>query len=134
VTEQRLGSLPDQVDMSKIDAALAAQLPQEREIDANFFSHKHRRSTQLIANQDGEPIKARREWLEYDLTEAVYVTSIKVAASGYEDYHEMELSFIDSLTGSRATTRAKFDGAGFTFQPKTFIRGFGLRPDLSWSW
>lgn len=133
MTEQKLGNLPDHVDMTKIEAASTGELPDEQEIDASFFSHKYRRSTQLIGNISGDAIKGRREWLDYDLTEAIYVTSIKIAATGYDDHHEMELSFDDSLTGDRKSLRAKYDGAGFSFQPKTFIRGFGLRPDLSWS-
>ena len=134
MTEKQLAELPEQLDTSKVETAFASPLPQEREIDVTFFSHKYRRSTQLIGNQNGEAIKGRREWLEYDLPEPIYITSIKVAASGYDDHHEMELSFIDSLTENRTIVRAKFDGSGFSFQPKTFVRGFGLRPDLSWSW
>ena len=130
--ENKLPALPDQVDMTDVDSALTGDLPAERNIDASFFSYRNRRSTQLIENT-GEPIKGRREWLDYDLIEATYVSSIKVTASGYEDHHEMELSFDDSMTGEKKLLRSKFDGASFAFQPKTFIRGFGLRPDLSWS-
>ena len=134
MVENKLEALPDQLDSSRVEAAFSAALPQEREINATFFSHKHRKSTQLIGSQSGESIKGRREWLEYDLLEPIYVTSIKVAATGYDDHHEMELSFVNSLTDSRTLLRAKFDGSGFSFQPKAFVRGFGLRPDLSWSW
>jgi hypothetical protein len=133
VNANKLAELPEQLDTSKVEAAFAGALPQEREIDATFFSHKHRKSTQLVGNQNGDAIRGRREWLDYDLTEPIYITSIKVTASGYDEHHEMELSLIDSLTGNETILRAKFDGGGFSFQPKSFVRGFGLRPDLSWS-
>lgn len=131
--ENELKALPEEVDLTKIDEAFSAEMPQEREIDVTFFSHKHRKSTQLIGSQAGEPLRGRREWVEYDLLVPVYVSSIRVTASGYSEFHEMELVLEDSLTATKSKITAKFDGAGFGFSPKCFVKSFSIRPDSSWS-
>jgi hypothetical protein len=133
LNENQLPTLPDQLDSQPITDAFEASIPSDKEIDISFFSHKSRKSTRLIGNSSSESMRAKREWLSFDLHEPVYVTSIKVAASGYEDYHEMEISLIDALTGGEIKEARRFSGSGFTFEPKRFVRGFGLRPDQPWS-
>lgn len=132
MSQDQLPDLPEEVKTDSLEQIFSAPSPDEKDIDISFFSHKHRKSTQLLA-KDGEGIRGRREWLDYDLIEPAYVTAIDITATGYEDYHEMELSYIDSLTGNDVLLREKFNGTKFSFQPKAFVRGFGLRPDLSWS-
>lgn len=51
-----------------------------------------------------------------------------VYAEGYENYHEIELSYLDLLSGNTKTIIAKFDGSSFNFRPNVLIGGFGLRP------
>lgn len=131
--EEQLPTLPEQLDAQSIAVAFDAAIPSDREIDASFFSHKNRKATRLVGADPSEPIKAKREWHSFDLYEPAYLTSIKVTASGYEDYHEMELSLIDALTGEEFKEKRKFSGSGFLFEPKRFVRGFGLRPDQPWS-
>ncbi len=133
LNEDQLTTLPDQLDFKPITDAFEASIPSEKEIDISFFSHKSRKSTRLIGNGSSESMRAKREWLSFDLHEPVYITSIKVAASGYEDYHEMEISLIDALTGDEIKEARRFSGSGFAFEPKRFVRGFGLRPDQPWS-
>lgn len=96
---------------------------------SRFFSHRTRKSTQLIGNtNDNSSIKARREWLSYDLNEPVFITSVTVYASGYELYHEMEISYVDNFTGSTIDSSTRFDGESFTFIVNRFVNGFGIRP------
>lgn len=129
-----LSELPDELDTQAISGESVGGIPPEREIDISFFSHKSRKSTRLIGNRtDQGTMRARREWLSFDLNEPIYVTSIKIAASGYDDYHEMELSLIDALSGDEIKEKRKFSGSEFAFEPKRFIKGFGLRPDSAWS-
>jgi hypothetical protein len=130
----KLPPIPAEINSEAIDKAADSAMPPDREIDASFFSHKSRKSTRLVGSTSTEDtMRARREWLSFDLNEPVYVTSIRVLASGYEEYHEMELSFIDALSGQEMSEKRKFSGSGFAFEPKRFLRGFGLRPDQPWS-
>lgn len=57
------------------------------------------------------------------------MTEINVYATGYENYHGMELSLIPYLNdqGERKLT-AYFSEGHFSFQVRDFTRGFGLRP------
>ncbi|MER8868039.1 hypothetical protein NKI19_30890 [Mesorhizobium sp. M0751] len=67
--------------------------------------------------------------MSFDLEESIYVTSIKVYATEYEDYHEMELSLNDALYGGESNIyKKKFNGEFFNFEVKRFINGFGLSP------
>lgn len=136
MTDQKaaLPPLPEALDKSNFDAVATGAIPPDREIDVSFFSYKNRKSTRLISNnsEDGA-MRARREWLGFDLHEPVYITTIKIIASGYEDYHEMELSLIDALTGDEYKEKRRYSGGVFQFEPKRFVKGFGLRPDESWS-
>lgn len=125
--------MPEQLDTQRVDDALEAPIPSDRDLDASFFSYKHRKSTRLIGSDSPDAMRARREWLSFDLHEPAYITSLKVTASGYEDYHEMELSLIDALTGDEVKEKRKFSGSGFIFEPKRFVRGFRIRPDQPWS-
>jgi hypothetical protein len=120
---------PDELDLSRIGDLAATPLPTPKNIDISFFSHRTRKSTQLIGNKDKNiTLRARREWWSFDLVDTIYITSIKVYASGYEDYHELELSIVDSSSGKRIEESRRFSGESFNFEPNRFISGFGLRP------
>lgn len=115
--------------MTRIEAALSRAHPEPIDIDLSFFSHKSRRSTALIGNvaEDGY-IKGRKVWLDFDLREVVYITTIRVHAGGYESYHEMELSFIPYLGAEERNLSATFSDGEFIFSVNDFTKGFGLRP------
>ncbi len=122
--------LPDQLDFQELHNAAQTPTVRDRDIDVSFFSHKSRKSTQLIGNKSDEnSIIARRDWLSFDFNQPIYVTSIVVYAVGYEDYHEIEISMMDALTGQIYEDKRTFGGESFLFEPKRFIRGFGLNPD-----
>lgn len=120
---------PTEPDMTGIEAALSRAHPEPIDIDLSFFSHKSRRSTNLIGNEaeDGY-IKGRKAWLDFDLREVVYITTIRVYAVGYENYHEMELSFIPYLSEEKRDLKASFSEGEFVFSVNDFTKGFGLRP------
>lgn len=125
-----LGQLPSELDLQPIAAATDAPLPPDRDIDISYFSHKSRKSTRLIgAADEDDAMRGRREWLSFDLNEPIYLTSIKVFATGYDEHHEMELSVVDALSGDEVKEKRSFGGQGFSFEPKRFATGFGLRPD-----
>ncbi|WP_246676888.1 hypothetical protein [Mesorhizobium sp. B2-4-15] len=120
---------PSELDLSRIEELAATPLPVPKDIDISFFSHRTRKSTQLIGNRNENiTLRARREWWGFDLIDTIYVTHIKVYAAGYEDNHELELSLIDSSSGRRVEESRRFNGESFSFEPKRFISGFGLRP------
>ncbi|MEB2846819.1 hypothetical protein [Endobacterium cereale] len=120
---------PTEPDMTGIEAAFSRTHPEPIDIDLSFFSHKSRRSTGLIGNEteDGH-VKARKAWLDFDLREVVYITSIRVYATGYENYHEMELSFVPYLSAETKILTASFSEGEFLFSVNDFTKGFGLRP------
>lgn len=120
---------PTEPDMSGIETALSRPHPEPIDIDLSFFSHKSRRSTNLIGNntEDGY-IKGRKIWLDFDLREVVYITTIRVHAAGYENYHQMELSFIPYLGTDERNLSATFSEGEFIFSLNDFTKGFGLRP------
>ncbi len=119
---------PNEPDLSAIETAFSKSHPVPSDIDIRFFSHKTRKSTALIGNEDEENfIKARRNWLDFDFKELIYVSSIRVYAAGYEDYHEMEMSYEPDF-GDKQTRLSKFAVDHFLFQINDFVRGFGLRP------
>lgn len=120
---------PTEPDMTGIETALSRAHPEPIDIDLSFFSHKSRRSTNLIGNEteDGY-IKGRKAWLDFDLREVVYITTIRVYAIGYENYHEMELSFVPYLSEEERNLTASFAEGEFVFSVNDFTKGFGLRP------
>ncbi len=132
--DANLRPLPAELNVESFSSAIATSpIPVDREIDISFFSHKSRKSTRLIGNKSDEAsIRARRDWLSFDLNETIYITSIKVFSQDYNEYHEMEISFIDALSGKRINEKRKFGTDGFSFEPKKFMRGFGLIPDSTW--
>ncbi len=70
--------------------------------------------------------------MDFDFNEVIYVTSIDVYATGYEIYHELEMSYEDFLSKSVNSEKVRFDGAVFRFKLNRFVGGFGLRPSDSW--
>ncbi|MER9331628.1 hypothetical protein [Mesorhizobium sp. M0488] len=122
---------PNQPDPASVEVAFGEPFPQPRNIDITFFSYKSRRSTLLVGNQSADNfVRARRHWLDFDFVDLVYVTEINVYATGYENYHGMELSLIPYLSdqGERKLT-TNFSGDHFSFQVRDFTKGFGLRPN-----
>ncbi|MBD9621902.1 hypothetical protein IB279_02980 [Ensifer sp. ENS06] len=120
---------PSEPDTAPLAAAFAKELKKPQNIDISFFSHRTRKSTSLVGNQSEENyVKARRDWLDFDFKDIVYVTSIRVYASGYENYHEMEFSFRPYLADEDLKFTSRFASDHFLFEPKDFMKGFGLRP------
>lgn len=120
---------PSEPDTGPLAAAFAKELQRPKNIDISFFSHRTRKSTSLIGNQVEENyIRARRDWLDFDFKDVIYVTSIRVYASGYENYHEMEFSYTPYLDDKDLKYVSKFSSDHFAFEPKDFMKGFGLRP------
>lgn len=131
MTDRETGTIdaPTEPDMTGIETALSRAHPEPIDIDLSFFSHKSRRSTNLIGNnaEDGY-IKGRKAWLDFDLREVIYITTIRVHAIGYENYHEMELSFIPYLSDEERNLTASFSEGEFVFAVNDFTKGYGLRP------
>lgn len=126
-------ALPEKIESSAFEVIKSALVPSAKEIDISYFSHRHRRSTQLIGNQfEANFIKARKEWMDFDFTELIYVTSLIVFADGYEEYHELELSYEDLLSGNTKKTSSRYDGEAFNFSIDAFVGGFGLQPSERW--
>lgn len=120
---------PSEPDINSLNVAFSRELPKHQNIDISFFSHRTRKSTSLVGNQiEDNYIRARRDWLAFDFREVVYVTSIRVYASGYENYHEMEFSYTPYLAEEEIKSLSKFASDHFLFEPKDFMKGFGLRP------
>lgn len=120
---------PTELDLSKFEELGTSPMPSAAEIDISFFSHRTRKSTQLVGNKNSANlIKAKREWLSFDFSQTLYITSIKVYCTGYEDYHEMEISFVETSNGLTIIESKKYDGESFAFEPNRFIGGFGIRP------
>ncbi|MBU1313434.1 MAG: hypothetical protein KJ947_05415 [Alphaproteobacteria bacterium] len=120
---------PIEPDTSRLETAFSRSHPAPIDIDLSFFSHKTRRSTNLVENDsENNYVKARRSWLDFDLREIVFITSIRVHAQGYESYHEMELSFVPSLSEEEKKLTATFSEGDFVFHVNDFTKGFGLRP------
>lgn len=66
--------------------------------------------------------------MDFDFVEIIYVTTIEVFATGYENYHELELSYQEFVTNTTSTLRVKYEVGVFRFNVDRFIGGFGLRP------
>lgn len=127
---QELSSLPEILDHTTLNSIEATALPVAKDIDIGFFSHRARKSTQLIGNTSEDNfIKARRDWMDFDFVDIIYVTKITVFAFGYEDYHELELSFKDYIGGSTKSESVRYGDGEFIFNVNRFIGGFGLRPN-----
>lgn len=118
-------------DTSNLDAAFNAATPNEQEIDISFFSFRTRKSTLLVGNKSPDNyVRARRNWLDYDFRDVMYVTSICIYATGYENYHGMELSYVPYLNDSNEKrVNTNFSDDHFSFPVNDFIKGFGLRPN-----
>lgn len=120
---------PIEPDTSRLEAAFERSHPEPMDIDISFFSHKTRRSTSLVGNgSEDNYVKARRSWLDFDLRDVVFITTIRVHATGYETYHEMELSFVPYLNEEEKKLTATFSDGEFIFHVSDFTKGFGLRP------
>lgn len=125
--------LPENLENSVLEELKSVPIPSAKDIDISFFSHRQRRSTQLVGNQfESNFIKARSKWMDFDFTEFIYVTSLKVFAEGYEEYHELELSYQDLLSGNTKIVLARYDGDAFNFKLDAFVGGFGLKPNERW--
>lgn len=119
----------NQLDKTTLQSLGASAVPLPQNIDLTFFNHRLRKSTQLIGNvSEHNFIKARREWMDFDFVELMYVTTIRVLASGYEQVHELEISYENFLSNVKTEKTANYDGAGFTFRVNAFVGGFGLKP------
>jgi hypothetical protein len=118
------------VDTSAIAQHLdSLESKQYQVFDANFFSQRSRRSTKLIeSDPNGAGTPARREWYSYDLKENLYISTVEIFSEGYSDYHETELSFIDTFSKSKIGELAKSREGKFTFNIGRFIDGFGFKP------
>ncbi len=127
--ETSLIDAPAEPDMASIEAAFARSHPEPIDIDLSFFSHKSRRSTSLIGNESEDSyIKGRKAWLDFDLREVVYITTVRVHAAGYENYHQMEFSFTPYLKDEDRHLTASFSEGEFVFSINDFTDGFSLRP------
>ncbi|OHV76671.1 hypothetical protein [Rhizobium sp. LCM 4573] len=130
---EELEVLPESIDSDALQSLKASQMPKPKEIDIAFFSHKLRKSTRLVGNKlEQNFLKARRDWMEFSFVELIYITDITVYASGYENYHEIELSYIDFLSSNTSVKYAKYKDGAFRFALNAFVGGFGLRPTESW--
>ncbi|MCR6499726.1 hypothetical protein MUO32_11820 [Shinella sp. CPCC 101442] len=127
---QELAPLPEAMDHNALNSIEATALPVAKDIDIGFFSHRARKSTQLVGNSSEENfIKARREWMDFDFIDIIYVTKITVSAFGYEEYHELELSYKDYIVGSTKNEAVRYSDGKFIFNVNRFIGGFGLKPN-----
>jgi hypothetical protein len=124
---------PEAIDTSGLAEIATAKMPSPKDIDISFFSHRTRKSTRLVGNlSDDHSIRARKEWLSFDFEEVIYITNITVFATGYEDYHEMEMSFVDNINGGTRSLVNRYNGESFSFDIKRFISGFGVCPTQPW--
>ncbi len=129
MTLDRDPSSPPHIDKTFLRDLGTSAVPLPRNIDITFFNHRLRKSTQLVGNENEHNfIKARREWMDFDFIDLMFVTSVRVLASGYEDVHELEISYKNFLSNVGTEKTANYDGAGFTFQVNAFVGGFGLKP------
>jgi len=132
-SSEELPPLAEKLDLSVIERQSETDLPAPQDIDIAFFSHRGRKSTQLIGNTESSNfIKARREWMEFDFVDLIYISTIEVFAFGYDDYHELELSYQDFLTKSTNIEKVRYNGSSFVFKVNRFLGGFGLRPNERW--
>lgn len=130
---KELEVIPDGINSEYFDILKGTSMPKTEDIGVNLFLHRLRKSTQLIGNQNEQSyIKARREWMEFDFVDLIYITSITVYALGYEDYHELELSYIDFTGRNTVNLSSRYDDGAFTFKLNSFMGGFGLRPNERW--
>lgn len=127
-----LDNLPDHIELDSIDEDSSIKLPKPKAIDISFFSHKTRKSTRLIDNaSEKNYMKARREWMEFEFTEVIYVTTIEIFASGYEKFHSLDLRYRDLYSDEIRSLNANYENGSFKFAVNRFVSGFGLRPTTS---
>lgn len=122
------------VDTSTLEAKVSSLHPPSfKDLDVSFFSHKNRRTTQLIGNtQESDSIQARREWYGYEFVRLLFVSRVEVHASGYEPHDEMDFSCIDAISGTEKFDGGRFVDGKFTVYPYRFTTGFGIRPPSKW--
>ncbi|SFD05734.1 hypothetical protein SAMN05428997_116157 [Bosea sp. CRIB-10] len=99
-------------------------------IPVSLFSRKSNKTTALINNSKQDfSFEAKQRWFEFDFSENVYVQSIQIFASGYEDWNAVSLELIH-VSGKILELKSNFSDGKFSLGVGRFATGFRFRPDV----
>jgi hypothetical protein len=73
-------------------------------IEITFFSKRSNKATKLINSDDGFSVNGAHRWYAYDLVSPVYLTELRIEASGYDSWHKLKLK-LTTLMGPNILNR-----------------------------
>jgi hypothetical protein len=92
-----------------------------RSIGLSYLNHRTRKSTKLVSNKDEKNyITSRNKWMSFDFRDMIYLNRISVFCDGFGEFDEMELSAVDSFTGTETRRTARSSDGIFIFELKSF--------------
>jgi hypothetical protein len=124
-------SLPsDHINTKNIERSIESNKSIDiRSIGLSYLNHRTRKSTKLVSNKDEKNyITSRNKWMSFDFRDMIYLNRISVFCDGFGEFDEMELSAVDSFTGTETRRTARSSDGIFIFELKAFTSGFGLLP------
>ncbi len=99
-------------------------------IPVSLFSKKSNKTTALINNSKKDfAFEAKQRWFEFEFSENVYVQSIQIIASGYDDWNAVSLELIH-VSGKIFELKSNFSDGKFSLGVGRFVTGFRFRPDV----
>jgi archaellum component FlaC len=114
--------------MNAESIALAA-IPHPIEIE--FFSKRSNKTTKLINSADGFEIEGVHRWYDFEFSEAVYLTELRIDASGYDTRNKFEFE-ISHIDGTKHNELIPVENNVVTLQLGKLASGFKFRPEQRW--
>ena len=100
-------------------------------IEITFFSKRSNKATKLINSDDGFSVDGAHRWYAYDLVSPVYLTELRIEASGYDSWHKFEVE-IDHIDGTKHIESVSVDSNAVTLSLRKLANGFKFRPESRW--
>lgn len=92
----------------------------------------YNKTTKLLSNSGSEvAIDSRNRWHDYDFKSPLFISFIRVVASGFNDYHEFKFKAKLSDGGSKEYTTKK-NGDAFTVSINEFVKSISFKPPRVW--
>jgi hypothetical protein len=111
------------------EAIALAAIPHPIEIE--FFSKRLNKTTKLINSVDGFEIEGVHRWYDFEFSEAVYLTELRIDASGYEKRHNFEIE-ISHIDGTKHHQWMPVENNVVTLKLGKLASGFKFRPEQRW--
>ena len=100
-------------------------------IEIDFFSKQSNKTTKLINSPDGFQIDGTNRWFDFELTEPVYLTEIRIETSGYDGWSKFEIE-VQHIDGTEHKEFVSVEDGVVSLGFGKLASAFRFRPPAKW--